>query len=407
MTLSRLAVATALILATGLVLLLLWQFRVAVLLFLLSLMIAAALHPLIGALAANGIPRNVALIAVYVVVVIIGGAFLYAVVVSGVDELYRAGNGFVAFYDRIWAEWPEGTRVQQFIIGWLPAPADLYGAVAGDQITGLLTQTLGLTLNVVDFLSQGVAVFMLSLYWSLDRTRFERLWLSLLPAHTRARAREAWSEIETDVGQYVRSEVIRSWLAGVALGGGYWALGLPFPTLLGLWSVLVWPIPWFGVALAFIPAALVGFGVSVQAGLLAMGYALLVTGMLEYFVKPRFTPRRYSALLVVTVMIALADLIGLIGIIFAPPVAAALQTLFDTFTRSASAAPSAELIHDMDTLEERLASVRAAVSEAGPEAAPHSVHLTQRLTQLLQRARHLLHINGQFDQTGGQSSSLP
>jgi hypothetical protein len=36
----------------------------------------------------------------------------------------------------------------------------------------------------------------LSLYWSLDQQRFERLCLSLLPAETRVYARDSWRELE-------------------------------------------------------------------------------------------------------------------------------------------------------------------------------------------------------------------
>ncbi|MCZ7672142.1 MAG: AI-2E family transporter [Chloroflexi bacterium] len=78
-------------------------------------------------------------------------------------------------------------------------------------------------------MSGGLVILFLSLYWSLDRVRFERLWLSLLPPEQRARARDIWQTIESDLGSYIRSEVAQSLLAGLLLGLGYWALGSPTP----------------------------------------------------------------------------------------------------------------------------------------------------------------------------------
>ncbi|MGQ0602059.1 MAG: AI-2E family transporter [Anaerolineales bacterium] len=402
---KRLAWLTAWVLATGLGLLLLWQFRAVVLLFLLSLMVAASVRPLIDRLTEAGFPRTIALLAVYLVGVVIAGAWLYAAGAAALEELERGGNQFVAAYDRLWAEWPEGTRVQQVLIQWLPRPEALYRNLASEQMGILLPSLLGITLSVVDVFSQVLAVVMLSLYWSVDRVRFERLWLSLLAAPERARARDIWREIETGMGVYLRSELTQSFLAGLLLGAGYSVMGLPYPTWLGLWAMVAWLVPWLGPLLALIPVVPLALGISPGTVALAASLVAIVFLFLRRFIAPRLIHRRYSSLLVVLVMIALADLFGVVGVVFALPLAAAVQILFSQFTRSAALPASSELAHEMESLEDRLAAVGALLDNDGSQVEVQNAHLMQRLTELLKKARSGLQLNDVVEKPADQPVS--
>ena len=80
-------------------------------------------------------------------------------------------------------------------------------------------------------------MIILSLYWSADQMRFERLALSVFPKKHHQRIRQIWRSVETGVGAYVRSEVIQSVLAGIILGTGYGLMGVPYPTILAISSV--------------------------------------------------------------------------------------------------------------------------------------------------------------------------
>ena len=53
----------------------------------------------------------------------------------------------------------------------------------------------------------------LSAYWSASREAFERLWLSLVPAPQRPRARDVWRAVEGAVGSHVRGELAVSVLS--------------------------------------------------------------------------------------------------------------------------------------------------------------------------------------------------
>ena len=96
---THLAKATALVVATLLGLAALWEFRGPALIFLLSLVVAAAAREPVDYLAGRGLPRSVALAGIYVVsMLVVAGLVLAAIyLVSG--ELGRAADDFKRLYE--------------------------------------------------------------------------------------------------------------------------------------------------------------------------------------------------------------------------------------------------------------------------------------------------------------------
>jgi predicted PurR-regulated permease PerM len=383
---KRLATTTFTILATIFVVYLLWQFRSVVMLFLLSLVLAAVVRP--ATILWESRPSQPAYLAgLYLFGVLAFGLLVYSVGGLVVSEAQQAGTLFVSAYDAAWRQWPQGTPFQQAMTQWMPPPAELYGIMTAERLGLLLPGVMGVTQNVFDILAQGTTVTILSLYWGIDRVRFERLWLSVLPVAQRAQARALWRDVEASLGAYVRSELVVSLLSGLLLGVGYWMMGLPFPAVLAVVSAIGWLIPWLGALLALVPVILVAMSGGPVVVAVTILYTAVVFGLLR-LLEPRLLPRRYSPLLIVAAMIALVDGFGFIGLLFAPPLAAALQVVLGYVRQSP--VNSVEIRHEFEDLQVRLDSVRAGLSTEAPNPDPQATDLTRRLTQLLERAREVV-----------------
>ena len=87
----------------------------------------------------------------------------------------------------------------------------------------------------------------LSAYWSASREAFERLWLSLVPAPQRPRARDVWRAVERAVGSHVRSELAVSVLSALLLAVMFRLARMPLPMLPALAAGVLRLIPFFGV----------------------------------------------------------------------------------------------------------------------------------------------------------------
>lgn len=376
------------VMTTLLALVALWQFHQVVIYLLLSLALAAAVRPLVQGWVRRGFIMRLALILLFLVVLGSFGFLLFLGSVSATGEIEQLAQR-VAVQD----EWrlPEGLKgssLEQALAGRLPSPGDLFKEFTGDQGQLVLPAILGFTQGLTAVVSGGFVVLFLSLYWSIHQIQFERLWLSLLPAGRRKQARDIWRAVEPDLGAYIRSEVVQSLLAGLLFGLGYWALGSPYPVLLALAGALICLIPLVGPALALIPPLLVGLLTSGQLSLFTALYTLVVLIALKVWVKPRlFNHRQYNPILTIVIMMALADALGLIGIIVAPPLSAACQILWSHLVSHRTVLGAAAQVSD---LKERQARVWAAIKAMDEPPVPLVTSSMERLTRLIEQAEPVL-----------------
>jgi putative permease len=345
---------------TLVVLISLWQFSIAIVLFALSLAVAAALRPSINNLAGKKIPRRLALGIVYALLIVSITALLLLISPPLGGDLQRAADDFVTGYERALAVWPtEGTVFQQVLAEQLPPAADLYQALTSPEGVPALAGIFGAAQNFFSILGRIALIIILSLYWSADQLRFERLGLSLLTAEYHPKALQVWRSVEAAVGAYLRSEVIQSILAGLLLGLGYSLMGVRYPALFTLWGAIARLIPWFGVVIAILPLFLVEMGNSPLLGFLATAYTLGVLLLLKMVIEPRFFHRqRYSSLLIVIFVVILAESFGVIGVMLAPLLAVTIQILFQQLYPMQRRRYSPELLEKATELRKRLAEVR-------------------------------------------------
>jgi predicted PurR-regulated permease PerM len=373
---------------TLLALVVLWQFRMVVVYVLISLMLTAALRPLVNRLVGRGFVVRVAWILLYLVALGSFGFLLFLTGDAAINEIQHLAHS-VSVQDA-WRLpiWLEGSSFQQALIARLPPPSKLFEAVTGDQGQLVLPAILGFTQGIGGVVSGVLVILILSLYWSINQIHFERLWLSLLPSGQRKQARGIWRTVEPDIGAYIRGQVIQSLLAGLVLGLGYWLLGSPYPALLALAGALACLIPMVGAVLVVIPVLLVGLLTSVQLSLFTALYALVVLIALGVWVKPRLFSRRWdNPILTVVLLIALADAFGLLGIIIAPPLSVVCQILWSRLVSRRAVAGAAAQVSD---LKERQALVWTTIKAMDEPPLPLVTSSMERLTHLIEKAEPVL-----------------
>jgi len=164
-------------------------------------------------------------------------------------------------------------------------------------------------------------------FWLVEHARIQRYVLAYLPAARRGGARDAWNEIETRLGLWVRGELILMGAIGVATSIVYTVLGLPGALLLGLIAALTEVIPIVGPLLGAVPAVLVAATVSPQlAVVVAVVYVVLqfIEGSVLVPMVMRNTIG-ISPLLVLMSLLVGAAVGGLVGALIAVPVAASIE----------------------------------------------------------------------------------
>jgi putative permease len=377
----------AAVMSTALALVLLWQFRLIVVVFLLSLALAAALRPLLKRPVGQPLAARLALIALYLTLF---GIF-FLLLITGVGGAVREAQELTEHVSAgvSWRQpaWLQGSSLQQALDRWLPSPNAVFDAVVGEEGEFILPAVMGLTSGFIGLISGGLIILFLSVYWSLDQNHFERLWLSLLPPKQRKKVRDIWQTVEADLGVYIRGQAVQTILAALLLVLGYWLLGSPYPALLALIGALALLIPLIGPLLAVISPLLIGLLTSLPLSLMTAVYTLIVAAGVKRWVASRLTPRaQVNPMLTIVILMALADAFGLLGILFAPPLAAACQVLWERLVSQRAVSRAAAQISDLKARQEE---ARRAI-QLMDEPPPAVVSGLERLAALIAQAEPTL-----------------
>ena len=339
---------------------LLWAFRGAVVLLLLSIVLASAVRPLVDALHERGVSFKLAVAVAYGVCLGTIGLLGYVLATRLLVEIPVAADTFVESY---------GHHFER--------------AIHEFRATAVAQRALGSTVAFFDLVGRAALVIVLSIYWTGGRDAFDRLWLSFLPVERRRAARTVWFATRRAVGAVLRREVGLSIAAAVPLSVGFWlaqcdlwALGTVAVLLLRLIPLIGAPL---AVAAAAAAAAPSGVLPTIAATLIAVG----VLAALRTVVAPRFFPieRPLDPILEVLVILALATSMGLAGLIAAPLVVAAIQTAYAEITNIQD---SPDRLPRLEELADRTARLERRLTWSQPS--PEVASLFARLQQLLDRA---------------------
>jgi predicted PurR-regulated permease PerM len=381
---------TVLVLLTLAGLALVWLFREPLLIFMLAVFLAASLRPLIDRLERRQLSRAASLAIIYLLLAL-AIVVLVLLAIGPLDtDIQNVITRAAITYERVTAQWPESnSQFQRTVAARLPQPELLYKALSGQTEIPVVERIISALSDVGSFLGKGVMVLILSLYWSIDHVRFERLWLTSLPLTTRIRVRRVWRDLENGVGAFVRSAVAQVVLSGIVLWIGFALLGVPYAALVALLGGLVQLVPWLSVLLAPLLVLSVGLIANPTAAILGAVYALVVSVAFEFRIQPRYFPRmQTSSLLLLIVAMVLTMELGLAGLILAPGATVAVQVLW-THLVEPQRKPAAAPVVTVDALEASLGQLRANLEQVVEPPAPEVFSLVKRTESLVATSKEM------------------
>lgn len=384
---KRIALLAVLILFTLLVVGVLWQLRSVVVVFFLALAIAATFDRPVTLLTERGLGKSLAIALVYGGV--LGGLLLLGIVLA--LPILQTIDPFVQDllfkYDDAQTYLTTISGMRPAFVTRLPTTDQIAMWFTGGQVRFVLQEFIGLTQNISSVLGQGFLALVLAIYWAADQARFERLWLSLLAPERRGQARTFWRRVQAELGAYIRSEIVQSLLAGSLLAFGYWLLGVKYPILLSFMVALIWLVPIIGGLIGLVIATIVGSFSTFAVAVWALLFTAAILALMQFWVERLiFQSDRYWGVLILLVMLALGDALGLIGLLIAPPIAVVLQMALNQFLQPPILSAQNSGPAELDSLRDRLTVLSDRVSTGESGASPRLQSLVHRLDELLSQA---------------------
>jgi len=355
-TIARLLVAALLVV----VVLKLW---LLFLIFLVAVLFAVTLYPVVSWLQNRGFSRGIGVATVGVTVLALILAFAVFVLPPLVGQLIRLGQNFPAYRDRVEAHIPADQPFLKEIA------SEIFDLPTSPGIRRWLEQPLVWGKIAVGVVGLTFFLYVLTIYLLLDGKRVYAWLLAYVPRRFRKRMADTVPEVSDVVFAYVGGQIVTSAITTVVTFGILVGFGVPGAVPLALLAGLADVVPIIGVVISTAPAVLMALTVSPLAGLGVLFLYVLYHVVETYVLVPRIYGRRLqlSTLAVLLALIVGGTLQGIVGAVLILPLVAAYPIIERIWLHDYL---SSEVIHDHSALE------RAA--ESGSDQAVDAVLQGQR-----------------------------
>jgi predicted PurR-regulated permease PerM len=348
---ARRAFVTTLVALTVIVCALaLWKVKIVLALVFLGLILAAALRPGVDRLAEHKVPRPLGVALHYLAIAGVLALLLWLVVPRAVDQVDQALGGVPTSQQELNQKAKHSTGIKhQFFVGLQKRLQKLPSA--GSVVHGAVT----VGTKAIEALVGVFFVFATAAYWIFERERAIGFVTSLMARKHRKTVHDTWELIDAKLGAFVRGQLLLITFVATVLSLSFWAIGMPFWLLLGIFAGIVEVVPVIGPLLAGAIAVAVGLTVSWHLALFAGVVVLVVRQLEDYIVIPRVMGHvtGLSPMLVLVSVSTIGLLLGGFYVLLATPLVAVLVTLLDVIVR------------DKDPAEEEVPTVLFAKESSG------------------------------------------
>jgi len=311
--------------------------------FLIAIIIAYILNPLVVLFEKRRVSRGLAILLLYAI-------FFAVVFLAGVWTI----PGLVTELQKLMEVLPEYTAQAQAFIGHLYSDYRRFHLpdslrVALDEnilllqraLQSLLERVSGALLGLFSHFFVLLLVPLLVYYFLRDIEHLKRSLVALFPARYRQRVLVAASEIDAALGAYLRGLLLICFLVGLLTYIGLRLLGVEFALILGIIYGLTNIIPYFGPLIGALPAVFIALLDSPALALKVVGVMVVVQQFDSQLLSPQILGKSLGLhpLAVILALLAGGQLFGLPGLILAVPLAAMLKILL----RHAAALPPVQV----------------------------------------------------------------
>ncbi|MCB9155896.1 MAG: AI-2E family transporter [Caldilineaceae bacterium] len=280
-------------------------------------LLSLAIRPIADRLARRQIPRGVTTVSVFIVSVgflVLLGTLLRPVIQAETAELRQRGP-------TLWqtvAHQAVGTQLGQAA----PAAQSMVNA-ASSQWETVVSTAVGTVAGLGGLLLNLLVLLFLTYFLTTDPTWASNLLWSWLPQHQHARVQVLANAITQRLTRWVWAQVALSLFFAIVFSAGLWFMGIPFAFTIGMVGGVLTIVPYagglIGAALAVLSALTLGVSSVIWVLLLFM----LVTIVQTHLLAPLLYGRAmglHAALALLALFIG-AELAGIVGVLFAVPVA--------------------------------------------------------------------------------------
>jgi len=325
---QKIEVGTSTMLRMLVILLTLWFLYLAwnvVMMLFAAIIVASAIEPIAVILGKRKVPRALTVIGVYILVILLGSViagFMIQPLSHQAQQLALALPGVAdSFLSLIPAVQIDETAVVQAFQDGL--------SKFGNDIANLGRNVFVGTRTVVGAFFTVLFVFVIALYLVVERDALKKFAQLVTPREHIAYVEYAVERVQRGLGRWLLGQLVLGIIVGTIIGLGLYFMGVPYALLLGIIAGLMEFLPAVGPVIAAIPGVAVALAQSPVLALIVLVFYAIVGQVESHVLIPNIMKRAVGLRPLVTILAVLigARLGGVIGILFAVPVASVINTI--------------------------------------------------------------------------------
>ncbi|MFD1900110.1 AI-2E family transporter [Enterococcus termitis] len=301
----------------------------------LALILYYLFNPVVNWLEKHKIKRVYGVSAIFVVLItllVVGIILVVPIIQKQVDGLVKSFPQYMDDLNKMVTDFFHNSAFEKpmanalaSIQNWFDNVSDKIGSYFSKAVEGASTVFSTLTGFALVMVTAPIITFFLL----KDDQKFFSFVLSIIPPRFRKDAKEIGATMSSQVGAYLKGQILVSIAIGILTFIGFWLIKVPYSGTLSIIVGVTAVIPYIGPVIAFIPAAIVALMVSFGM-FIKMSIVWMIVQMLNgHLIAPQVMGKRLVVhpLTIVIVLLVMGDLLGMFGLIFGIPIYAIAKVL--------------------------------------------------------------------------------
>ncbi|MEK9181366.1 MAG: AI-2E family transporter [Patescibacteria group bacterium] len=302
--------------------------RDLILLLLISLILAAALNPLVEWLYSRfKFPRGLTVLLVYILFIALAVTVLSLLIPKLILEFGNLGSSISDFQQRINSR---GSSIPELLQSYgLSNSLDTLGSTLQGFASNIFEATLGIFSGIFDV----IAVLVISFYLVSQREGMKDFVKSLTPAAYHNRVGMIVASAQRKLGQWMLGQLSLMAIIFLLTYIVLLILNVKYALTLALLAGLLEIVPYLGPIISAIPAILAGLLTSPGLALLVAIVYIAIQQLENYVLTPRILGRSIGAnpLIVLIALLVGFNIAGIIGMLIAAPLLAVAVVILEEF----------------------------------------------------------------------------
>jgi predicted PurR-regulated permease PerM len=315
------------VLGTVLALWLFFILREVLVVLLISFIFAAALDPTVDKLEHKKIPRIIAIAGIYVLVLLFLSMIIKSVIPPAISQVTTFGQNKEIYIDKITSYFPGvGPDVKA---GLADSIVNFINSLTQAKNLPLLSQAAGVFSGFIGL----ILVLVISFYLLIEKDGTEKWIASYVPSQYQTKSLAVAKKITAKMSSWFRGQMLLCVIVFLADFIALTILKVPFALTLGLLAGFLELLPIAGPIIAGALAGFVALTISPLLTLIVVVYFFLVQQIENHVLVPQIMKKTLGLhpVAIIFALLAGSKLLGILGIIIAVPVAAAISVLFNEF----------------------------------------------------------------------------